>query len=86
VLGVEGSYLNLPDTDETRRGFSVQTNHHPGGEQGQALASVLYDLRNELGLSAALGPKQAEKNLVFETPLAVTPRDDVLGCDRADAD
>jgi hypothetical protein len=86
VLGVDGSYLNLPDTDETRRVFSVQTNQHPGGEQVQALASVLYDLRNDLGLSAALGPKQAEKNLLFETHLAVTQRDDVLVCDRAYAD
>ena len=86
VLGVEGSYLHLPDTAETRREFSVQTNQHPGGEQVQALASVLYDLRNDLGLSAALGPKQAEKNLLFATHLAVTQRGDVLVCDRAYAD
>jgi hypothetical protein len=77
VLGVEGSYLNLPDTEETRGAFSVQTNQYPGGEQVQALASVRYDLRNDLGLSAALGPKQAEKNLLFGTHLAVTQRGDV---------
>jgi hypothetical protein len=86
VLGVDGSYLNLPDTEETRREFSVQTNQHPGGEQVQALASVLYDLRNDLGLSATLGPKQAEKNLLFGTHLAATQRGDVLVCDRAYAD
>src|SRR4029434_1687070 len=44
------------------------------------------DLRNDLGLSAALGPKQAEKNLLFGTHLAATQRDDVLVCDRAYAD
>jgi len=86
VLGVDGSYLNLPDTEETRREFSVQTNQHQGGEQVQALASVLYDLRNDVGLSAALGPKQAEKNLLFETHLAATQGGDVLVCDRAYAD
>jgi hypothetical protein len=86
VLGVDGSYLNLPDTEETRREFSVQTNQHPGGEQVQALASVLYDLRNDLGLSVALGPKQAEKNLLFATHLAATQAGDVLVCDRAYAD
>ena len=86
VLGVDGSYLNLPDTEETRREFSVQTNQHPGGEQVQALASVLYDLRNDLGLSAALGPKQAEKNLLFGTHLAAMQAGDVLVCDRAYAD
>jgi len=86
VLGVDGSYLNLPDTEETRGEFSVQTNQHPGGEQVQALALVLYDLRNAVGLSAALGPKQAEKNLLFTTHLAATQAGDVLVCDRAYAD
>jgi len=86
VLGVDGSYLNLPDTEETRREFSVQTNQYVGGEQVQALASVLYDLRNDIGLSAALGPKQAEKNLLFGTHLAATQPGDVLVGDRAYAD
>jgi len=86
LLGVDGSYLNLPDTEETRREFSVQTNQHAGGEQVQALASVLYDLRNDLGLSAALGPKQAEKNLLFGTHWAAMRAGDVLVCDRAYAD
>jgi Transposase DDE domain len=86
VLGMDGSYLNLPATEEIRGEFSVQTNQHPGAEQVQALASVLYDLRNDLGLSAALGPKQAEKTHLFATHLAVTRRGDVLVCDRAYAD
>jgi DDE family transposase len=86
VLGVDGSYLNLPDTEETRRRFSVQTNQHEGGEQVQALASVLYDVRNDLGLSAALGPKQAEKNLVFAQHLATLQAGDVVVGDRAYAD
>ena len=86
VLGMDGSYLNLPDTAETRREFSVQINQDPGAEQVQALASVLYDLRNDVGLSAALGPKQAEKNQLFETHLTVTRRGDVVVCDRAYAD
>jgi hypothetical protein len=64
----------------------VPTNQQPGTEQGQALASVRYDLRKDLGLSAALGPKQAEKTQVVETQLAVTRRGDGLVCDRAYAD
>jgi hypothetical protein len=86
LLGVDGSYVNLPDTEETRRTFSVQTNQYAGGEQVQGLASVLYDLRNDLGLSAALGPKQAEKNLLFTHHWAATRAGDVLVCDRAYAD
>jgi hypothetical protein len=86
VLGVGGSYLNLPDTEETRREFSVQMDQHVGGEQVQAVASVLYDLRNDVGLSAALGPEQAEKNLLFATHLAAMQAGDVAVCDRAYAD
>jgi hypothetical protein len=86
VLGVEGSYLNLPDTEETRREFSVQTNQHLGGEQVQALASVLYDLRTDVGLSAALGATPAETNVLFGPHLAATQVGDVLVCDRAYAD
>jgi hypothetical protein len=78
--------VNLPDTAETRREFSVQTNQHAGGEQVQALASVLYDLRNDLGLSAGLGPKQAEKHLLFAQHFGATQAGDVLVCDRAYAD
>ena len=40
-LGRDGSYLNLPDTVETRREFSVHTNQPPGAEQVHAVASVL---------------------------------------------
>ena len=64
----------------------MQTNQYPGAKQVQALASVLYDLRNDVGLNAALGPKQAEKNHLFATHLAVTRRGDVVVCDRAYAD
>ena len=86
LVGVDGSYFNLPATEETRREFSVQTNQYAGGEQVQALASVLYDLGNDLGLSAALGPKQAEKKLLFEHHWEATRAGDVLVCDRAYAD
>jgi hypothetical protein len=86
LVGVEGSYFNLPDTEETRREFSVQTNQYAGGDQVQGLASVLYELRNDLGLSAALGPKQAEKNLLVEPHGGATRAGDVLGWERAYAD
>jgi hypothetical protein len=86
LIGVEGSDCNLPDTEETRREVSVQTNHYAGGEQVQGLASVWYDLGNDLGLSAALGPKQAEKKLVFAHHWGATRRGDVRVGDRADAE
>ena len=49
----------------------------------QALASVLYDLHNDIGLSASLGPKQAEKNLLFAQHLDALQAGDVVVGDRA---
>jgi len=64
----------------------VQPNQHAAGDHVQALASVLYDLGNDSGVSAALGPKQAEKHCLFERQLAVTEVGAVLVFERAYAD
>lgn len=90
LLGADGTYLNLPDTAELRRLFSVQRNQHrhQESEQVQALAVVLHDLRKDLGLAAALAPSHsAEKALLFDEPVwGQTRRDDVLVLDRNWAD
>jgi Transposase DDE domain len=86
VLGADGTYVNLPDTPETRASFSVQSNQRAESERVQAWASVLYDLRNDLGLDATLGAKQAEKKALFESHWAATQPGDVLVLDRNYAD
>jgi hypothetical protein len=86
VLGADGTYLNLPDTPETRARFSVQCNQRAEGERVQALASCLYDLRNDLGVDAIMGAKQAEKNHLFGSHWAATQPGDVLVLDRLYAD
>jgi hypothetical protein len=89
VVGADGTYLNLPDTPELRREFSVQRNQHrhKQSEQVQALAMVLHDLRNDLGLAAALAPAHsAEKDLLFNQLWGQTRRGDVLVLDRNWAD
>jgi hypothetical protein len=73
VLGADGTYLNVPDTPETRTTFSLQTNQHKGVGRVQALASVLYDVCNDIGVDAVLGPIQAEKHLVFQHVTATQP-------------
>jgi hypothetical protein len=82
VLGADGTYLNLPDTPETRARFSVQRNQRAEGERVQALASCLYDLRNDLGVDAVIGAKQAEKNHLFGSHWAATQPGDVRVLDR----
>lgn len=80
----------MQDTPETRGecgGSSVckRTNTRVG-ITCRALALVMYDLRNDIGLSAAMGRKQAEENFLFEQHLGVTQAGDVLVFDRNYAD
>jgi hypothetical protein len=86
VLACDGTYLNLPDTAETRSEFSLQVNQYEEGACVQALAVVLYDLKNELALAAALGKRQGEKNLLFSNLWQGLQADDLIVLDRHYAD
>ncbi len=86
LLGADGTYLMLPDTAETRAAFTLQVNQHEGAECVQALASVLYDLHNDLGLAAVLGQRQSEPKLLCTSLWHATQPGDVLTLDRAYAD
>lgn len=81
VIAYDGSDLNLPDTPELRQAFSVQRNQH-GAESVQALAGVLYDVRNDLALAAEIGPLQAEKNFLLGDCWSATRRGDLIIMDR----
>jgi hypothetical protein len=86
VLGLDGTYVNVPDTEETRRQFSLQTNQHESGSRVQALGSVLYDVLNDVGVAAGLSQKRGEREFIFEQYLAVTRAGDVVVMDRNYAD
>jgi hypothetical protein len=89
VLGADGTYLNLPDTAELRSRFSVHKNQHAGekSEQVQALAVILHDLLNDIGIGAAIGPSHAsEKSLISgEEIWGKTGKGDLLVLDRNNA-
>lgn len=86
VLGIDGTYLNVPDTSETRHSFSVQTNQHESGERVQALGSLLYDVLNDVGLAAGLSEKRGEREFIFDQYLEPTGAGDVIVMDRTYAD
>ena len=86
LLAADGTYLNLPDTAETRAEFTLQVNQHEGGECVQALCCLLYDLRNDLGLVGLLSPRQGESKQLLEKLWPDTKEGDVLVLDRAYAD
>ena len=81
TLGYDGSDINLPDTPALRKAFSVQRNQH-GSECVQALAGVLYDVRNDIALAAEIGPLQAEKNFLLGGCWSATRRGDLIIMDR----
>lgn len=86
LLGCDGPYLNVPDTPQTRSQFSVQMNQYQEGVCVQALAVVLYDVRNDLALAAALGPRQGEKHRLFNDLWSASEPGDCLILDRHYAD
>jgi hypothetical protein len=56
LLGADGTKLNVPDNEQTRKIFSLHHNNKPP-EQGarlQALGIVLYDLLNDIAIKGAL--------------------------------
>ena len=85
VLAYDGTYINLPDTDQLREKYSVQRNQHESNCI-QALSGVLYDVRNDIGLGAGIGPIQAEKNFLLNELWPLTRRGDLILMDRNFAD
>ena len=86
VLGLEGTYIKVPDTPETRHKFRLQTNQHESGVRVQALGSVLYDVLNDVGVAAGLSEKRGEREFIFEQYVEVTRAGDVVVMDRNYAD
>jgi hypothetical protein len=86
LLGVDGTRWNLPDTPPQRDHFGSAKNQHDAVGCAQAQGSVLYDVLNDIGLSAVLEPIQAEKDLLFAHHLKPTQPGDVIIMDRGYAD
>lgn len=86
LLGIDGTYINVPDTEETRKEFSIQKNQNKGRERVQAMGSILYDLRNDIGINAELGKIQGEKNFIFTSHIKKCKQGDCIILDRAYAD
>lgn len=81
VVAYDGSDLNLPNTPELQKAFSLHHNQH-GWESVHALAGVLYDVRNDIAIGAQLGPLQAEKNFLLNDLWSETRPGDLIVMDR----
>lgn len=83
LLGADGTKLNLPDSADLRSAYNLIGNQHgAAGEGVQALAVVLYDLLNDVGLGAYLGPLAHEPKVLLKRLSALTQANDLLVLDR----
>jgi hypothetical protein len=88
LMGADGTYLTLPDTEELRACFSVHENQHKEEQhkQVQALAVILHDLLNDLGVRSAIGPAHGSEKCFLFALWSATAEGDVLVLDRNSAD
>jgi len=86
LWGTDCSYVNLPDTAETREAYTVQTNQHDEEGVVQALASVVYDLENDLVIHGVISSKRAEKEAIFQDHRGYYQEDVVNVLDRGYCD
>jgi hypothetical protein len=60
LLGIDGSKIQLPDTDEIKEAFGsmpyVNKTHDVSGEHNFALASICYDILNRIAINAQFLP------------------------------
>lgn len=86
MLGIDGSKLRLPDTEDVIEEFG-QISYRPAknlpeGQHTYGVASVMYDVLNRIVVDSALGPARAyEVNLALGH-LEYTQENDLLLCDR----
>jgi hypothetical protein len=87
LLAVDCSSLRLPPTKETRERFGEiehrDSKKRPCGSQVEAKMSVLYDVLNELALSANLHPGRTHDLPASRAHLSCVKPGDVLILDRA---
>jgi len=86
MLAIDGSYLNLPDTEETRKKYSIQVNQINDDGTVQALSSYLYDVLNGICVNAVINEFKSEKSFIFMDHIKYLREDALLILDRLYAD
>lgn len=85
LYAIDGSYFNIPDTEETRKKYSIQTNQYKDGAV-QALSSFLYDVMNEICINAVINEKKSEKSSIFSDHVKKFTKEAIIIYDRLYAD
>ncbi|MFX1250470.1 MAG: IS4 family transposase [Promethearchaeota archaeon] len=85
LTATDCTFLNLPNTPETRAGYIIQQNKS-ANERVQAMASCWYDVLNGLPLNFEVTSNRVEKQAVFTSHAAYWQPGDIHIYDRAYAD
>ena len=86
LLAVDGTTLRLPRTKETIKKFGIveflNGKRNRASDQVEAKASILYDLLNNISISATLSPGRTNDLKASRTNLPVLKKGDLLVADR----
>jgi Transposase DDE domain len=85
LCAIDGSIFNIPDTEETRKKYCIQTNQCKEGTV-QALSSFLYDVLNEVCINAVINDKKSEKSFIFSDHAKKFTKEAIIIYDRLYAD
>ncbi|MGZ3615216.1 MAG: IS4 family transposase [Thermodesulfobacteriota bacterium] len=86
IWAVDGSYINISDTAETREKYSIQVNQYNKEGVVQALASFLCDVLNEISINSSIDGMKSEKSFIFDEHIRHYRKDAIVIYDRLYAD
>jgi hypothetical protein len=86
LWAVDGSYINIPYTAQTREKYGIQT--HIFNDEGviQAITSFLYDVLNEISINSGIAETKIEKSFIFNDHSRQYRKDAIIIYDRLYSD
>lgn len=82
LWAVDGSYINVPDTIETRKKYNICTSQYNAECAIQALSSFLCDVLNEISINSSIDEIKSEKSFIFEEHIRHYREDVIVLYDR----
>ena len=86
LWAIDGSSINIPDTQETRNKYSIKVNQYNKDGTVQALSSFLYDVLNEICINAVFNGAKSEKQSIFKEHVKYFNKEAINIYDRLYAD
>jgi hypothetical protein len=86
LWAIDGTSINIPDTQETRIKYCIQVNQYKKDGTVQALSSFLYDVLNEICINVVFNGPKSEKNSIFNEHVKHFNKEAIYIYDRLYAD